>query len=198
VQRLQLAFAFGALVVASLVVSRAAPEGQDVQRVAAPTREPATMTAAPTIAPSRTPAATAAPSIAPAAPTPAAAVAPPRRDVYYVVIERYPSREILANEFGFDNTEYLDALRARGFVIPSGVRGPYPKTPHSISSTVNMDYLSFPRTSRDWGLVNSSLRNSKVAQLFKSRGYQYVLIGSGYYALRRDETADVNLVCRYC
>jgi hypothetical protein len=177
------------LAVASLLLAfETAPDERISPRIALPT--PELVAAVATVRPSPTPLATTAATAAPT-PTPA----PPLRDVYYVVIEEYPNSEILAKEYrGFDNTPYLEALRARGFVIPSRVRGPYPKTPHSISATVNMNYLSFPRTSGDFHLVNNSLQHSKIAQLFQLKGYKYVLIGSGYYALRRDKTADVNPV----
>jgi hypothetical protein len=194
-QRLQLTIALGTLVAAALLVSLDnTPPETTAPALAASTREPAT--AAPTVrlGSSPTPIATASPPTTAPAPTSTPTPAPPQRDVYYIVIERVPNAEILAKEFGFDNAPFLDELRKRGFVLPSRVRGPYPKTPHSISSTVNMNYLSFPETSGDWHLVNDSLSHSTVAQLFQRKGYLYALIGSGYYALRRDKTADINPV----
>lgn len=186
--------ALGSIAAAAVLLSvTSEPHAQAAPRIAAATRAPVPTTAVPMVNSSAAPVVTAT-LPAPAAPGASTRPAPALRDVYYIVIERYPSREILAKEFGFDNGPHLDALRQRGFVIPSRVRGPYPKTPHSISSTVNMDYLSFPRSSGDWHLVNDSLQHSKVAQEFQRKGYRYVLIGSGYYALRRDPTADVNPV----
>jgi hypothetical protein len=117
-----------------------------------------------------------------------------KRDVFYLVIEEYPNEQTLKEEYGFDNRPFLDALRKRGFYIPERMRGPYPKTPHAVSSTVNMNYLSFPKTSDNWQIVYDSLRHSKVAQEFQKLGYKYILIGSGFHAIRKDDTADVNLI----
>src|SRR5262245_46862034 len=125
--RLGIAVALDGFAVAAVLLALASAPGEHrVVRAAAPaTRAP--VSAAPTVRPSPTPPVTAPPTAA-VTPTPG----PPLRDVYYLVIEEYANREILAREYGFDNTTFLDALRKRGFVVPSRVRGPYPKTPHSI------------------------------------------------------------------
>jgi uncharacterized protein YhhL (DUF1145 family) len=125
---------------------------------------------------------------------PKAAVGTAKRDIYYLVVEEYPNERILRDVYGFDNRPFLDGLRKRGFYIPTDMRSPYPKTPHSVSATLNMEYLdSFPKDSSNWQRVYDSLKGSKVTKYLQQRGYKYYLIGSGYHAVRYDPTANVNL-----
>ena len=49
----------------------------------------------------------------PSAPPPISVVAPEHpRDIYYVILDRYANAETLQRLYGFDNTPFLDALRA--------------------------------------------------------------------------------------
>jgi hypothetical protein len=125
-----------------------------------------------------------------AAPTNTTSAAGPKRDIYYLVIEEYPNERILREDYSFDNTPFLTELRKRGFYIPEKMNGPYPKTPHAVSSTLNLNYLSFPKQSSNWQTVYDSLKGSTVQRFLQDRGYKYFLIGSGYHAIDVDPTAD--------
>jgi hypothetical protein len=134
-------------------------------------------------------------SVAPkAAATPATASAAPKRDIYFIILDRYANQQTLEENYGHDNSYFIDGLRDRGFYVASKSRGPYPKTPHSIQTTLNMELVDLPRESSDWQLVYDKLKNPKSAQFLKKRGYKYVLMGSGYHSLRDDRAADVNIV----
>lgn len=117
----------------------------------------------------------------------------PKRDIYFILLDRYPGQESLKQNYGYDNSYFIDGLRERGFYVASKSRGPYPKTPHSIQTTLNMEYVDLPKSSSDWQLVYDKLKNPKSAQFAKKRGYKYVLMGSGYHSLRSDKAADVNI-----
>jgi hypothetical protein len=118
----------------------------------------------------------------------------PKRDIYYLVLEDIGTPENMKENYGFDTTYFEDALRARGFYLPAKARGNYPKTPHAISATLNLDYLHLPKELSNWQVVYDSLKGSKAAKYLQARGYKYVLIGSQYFALHDDPSADVNFV----
>ncbi len=130
--------------------------------------------------------------------TPRATTAPVatanQRDVYFIILDRYANQQTLAENYDHDNSYFIDGLRERGFYVASKSRGPYPKTPHSIQTTLNMNYVDLPKESRDWQLVYDKLKNPRSAQFLKSKGYKYVLMGSGYHSLRSDPAADINIV----
>ena len=58
----------------------------------------------------------------------------PRRDVYLLVMDTYPSGRVLREYFGFDNRSFEDSLRALGFVLPRQVRSNYTNTVTSLPS----------------------------------------------------------------
>lgn len=117
-----------------------------------------------------------------------------QRDVYFLILDRYANQQTLAENYDHDNSYFIDGLRERGFYVASKSRGPYPKTPHSIQTTLNMEYVDLPKGSSDWQLVYDKLKNPKSARFLKSKGYKYVLMGSGYHSLREDPAANLNIV----
>jgi hypothetical protein len=131
---------------------------------------------------------------APAPTTSPTTAAGTKRDIYFIILDRYANQQTLAENYGHDNSYFIDGLRDRGFFVASKSRGPYPKTPHSIQTTLNMELVDLPKASSDWQLVYDKLKNPKSARFLKERGYSYVLMGSGYHSLRTDPAADVNIV----
>ena len=63
-------------------------------------------------------------------------------DIYYIVLDGYGREDILNEYYAYDNSEFLENLAKRGFAVPHQARSNYPKTVLSISSTLNMDYIS--------------------------------------------------------
>jgi hypothetical protein len=41
------------------------------------------------------------------------------RDIYYIILDRYPSASALQQQHGFDNNEFLDYLSGKGFFVAS-------------------------------------------------------------------------------
>ncbi len=116
------------------------------------------------------------------------------RDIYLIVPDRYPSEEVLRTYYGFDNSGFTQALGERGFYVADGATANYPKTPHSLSAALTMDYLDhLPADSGDWNIVYDLLRGSPVAEFLMEQGYTYVFIGSRYHALTADPAAHVNI-----
>ena len=65
-------------------------------------------------------------------------------DIYYIVPDAYGRADLLAEEFDFDNSAFLDALRERGFEVVDGALAHYPVTFLSVASTLDMDYVVEP------------------------------------------------------
>jgi hypothetical protein len=147
--------------------------------------------AMPAAEPAGSPAGTTSPA---AAKTPGAPDEAPKRDIFFILLDRYANQKTLEENYGYDNSYFIEGLRERGFYVASGSRSPYPKTPHSIQTTLNMEYVDLPEESSDWQLVYDKLKNPKSARFAKERGYKYVLMGSGYHSLRSDPAADINIV----
>ena len=118
-------------------------------------------------------------------------------DVYLVVFDAYARGDMLKQYNHHDNTEFLDTLRSRGFLISDKARSNYMYTRLSLSSFLNMRYLDDevkefgPNPPR--GAINPMLREFEVARRFKQLGYTYRHIGGYWHVTRSSPIADENV-----
>ena len=131
---------------------------------------------------------------------PAAAAFSDSPDVYYVILDGYAGAQALREVYGFDNSGFLDALRARGFYVADRSRSNYAQTPLSLASSTNMEYI--PGELETAGLKTKTLRplhrmieNSRVMQAFRRRGYRFVSFQSGWNVTGRNRNADWDVNC---
>jgi hypothetical protein len=119
-------------------------------------------------------------------------------DVYYLIVDRYANAKVLKEEFGFDNHEFLDFLRAKGFYIADDSRCNYPQTHMSLASSLNMDYIDRAQGERSVGpsFIYRILKDSRVLCLFKSLGYTSIHLGSWFEGTAFNPYADLNLAGR--
>jgi hypothetical protein len=62
-------------------------------------------------------------------------------DVYHIVLDRYAGSTALEDVYDFDNEPFLTALEAQGFTVARHAHANYIKTPFSLASSLNMEYL---------------------------------------------------------
>lgn len=102
-------------------------------------------------------------------------------DIYYIIPDSYARADVLERFFGFDNADFLTALRERGFYIADESRSNYVQTALSLASSLNMDYLeATPADAGDRDALEQLLRHSKVRQSLAEMGYRVVAFESGY------------------
>lgn len=103
-------------------------------------------------------------------------------DIYYIILDAYARQDVLQNRFGFDNSDFIDGLRARGFYIAQDSRSNYLTTKLSLSSSLNMDYLEEPeglRSERDEKFT-MLIRENEVRKQLEEIGYSMVSTTSSY------------------
>ncbi len=118
-------------------------------------------------------------------------------DVYYFILDSYGRRDGLAQAYGFDNTEFLNALEERGFYVAKCSQSNYVRTEISLASSLNMMYLQelddeFSPDSIARRTLWNSLKHSAVRYNFESMGYTTVNFATGF-AWNELEDADVFL-----
>ena len=118
-----------------------------------------------------------------------------KRDVYYIVLDRYANDDQLREVYDFDNSDFLRALEQRGFSIPTGAYSNYPRTAHSLSSSMNLDYLESlangsEKPSGDWLPIYRMIEQSVVAKFFRREGYVFTFLGSWWEPTRKNVLAD--------
>lgn len=140
---------------------------------------------------------TAAPAPTPSATAPLANdTSAPKRDVYYLVMDRYGSDLSLDLRFGSVN-RLTPWLRDHGFTVLEDSHANYVRTALSMVTTLNVGHLP------DLGIGNgptdpritpiyAHLQGPWVARQFQALGYRYLHVGSWWEPTRIDPTADVN------
>jgi hypothetical protein len=118
-------------------------------------------------------------------------------DIYYFIFDRYGSQSVLADYYGFDNSDLIGFLEGKGFYVASDSHANYLKTAHSVASTFHMGYLDFlaeDQRSRigDWHPIYDILRDHNVGRLLKSNGYKFIQIGAWWGPTQHNPYADEN------
>ena len=141
---------------------------------------------------------TVAPGVAEAAGAePVTASAGRRPDIYYIILDSYPSERSLREFYGVDNAPFVDGLRSRGFYVASESKSNYGATLLSLGSSLNMthlDEMTAPyRETSDRTVMMDAVRNSAVVRVLRERGYRFVNIASGYSGTDPMPSADVQM-----
>jgi hypothetical protein len=120
-----------------------------------------------------------------------------KRDVYWLVFDRYGSDRSLELAYDIDN-DLTPWLVDQGFDVLADSHANYIRTVLSMSTTVQMSHLeriaaSQGAASRDLAPVIEGLQDPPVARQFKALGYRYLHVGVHHDPTRADRGADVNL-----
>lgn len=118
-----------------------------------------------------------------------------KRDIYYLIFDRYASGSVLDELYGFDNSDFLRSLERRGFYVAESA-GNHQRTAHSLASSLNMTYLNYLEDrypdSGDYGPLYRMLKNFKVGAFLRSLGYTHHHVGSWWNPTQSVPSADVN------
>jgi hypothetical protein len=120
------------------------------------------------------------------------------RDIYYIILDRYPSAGALEEQHGFDNSEFLDYLSSKGFFVASESHANYAFTAYSLASSLNMMHLDrlgqeVGEDSTDKEPLHALIQDYEVWRLLKPLGYEYIHFGSWWEPTRRNKFADINV-----
>jgi hypothetical protein len=106
-------------------------------------------------------------------------------DVYYIILDAYARQDVLLDLYGYDNSQWLDDLRAMGFYIGDESLSNYEQTALSITSALSMDYLQtavddLESERTDYVQMLPVLKHSIVRNLLESLGYKTAAFATGY------------------
>lgn len=119
-------------------------------------------------------------------------------DIYYVILDAYGSQGALEEFYGFDNSEFLDSLRDRGFFVPADTLGNYFETFLSLAASLNMLHMDFLREdpgpdSSDRSTPYRMIQDTAVFRFLNSRGYKTVFFASGWSGTSHNRGADLTI-----
>ena len=104
-------------------------------------------------------------------------------DVYYLVLDGYSRKDVLAELYEYDNSAFLSDLDTRGFYVAHDSTSNYMQTLHSLASALNFEYLherlgqqlqGYPDTK----FVRELLSFNRLTRFLKTQDYSIVEVGS--------------------
>jgi hypothetical protein len=108
-----------------------------------------------------------------------------RADIYYIVLDGYGRSDVLDELYNYDNSDFLEFLRSRGFYVAENSRSNYNQTVLSLASSLNMEYVNyftelFGADSKERYELAQEIKNNRIRYLLQAEGYQFVAFESGY------------------
>lgn len=107
---------------------------------------------------------------------PQMSAAAPRQDmpdIYYIILDMYPSSDALKEYFQFDNGDFISSLKSRGFYVAQKSLAFSFNTMQSIASALNMTtdarLLDEPEE-----VTARIIKMSIVPEIFRSQAYEFV------------------------
>lgn len=103
-------------------------------------------------------------------------------DIYYLILDAYGRADMLRELYGFDNQSFLDYLSQKGFYIASESFTNYTQTYYSIPSSLNFDFVNFPKGKISGQVYISNLmRENNIMRVLQQCGYITVGFKSGFF-----------------
>jgi hypothetical protein len=112
-------------------------------------------------------------------------------DIYYIILDAYAREDMLAELFGYDNSDFIQSLEKMGFYIAKDSQTNYPNTVLSLSSSMNMVHIDtipdqlhdIVGDVKDWGVYRTAsllIKQNLIGQILQEQGYKSVVFESGY------------------
>ena len=119
-----------------------------------------------------------------------------RPTIYYLVMDAYTSNGVLKEYFDFDNSEFTNYLKEKGFYVADNAISNYGQTVLSIPSALNMSYLDSivdvlgeDHKSR-WPMADV-LNNNRVLNILRGQGYKSISFDASMFEVVYLKDADV-------
>ncbi len=132
-----------------------------------------------------------------------------RPDIYYIILDEYASLDQIKEDYGYDNTQFAERLKRKGFVIAKNSTTKYASTSYSLCESLNMgkfeqvnsNISSFSSIiAKKLGFIKEKdklilerIRYNNVVGVLKHLGYKYVHFGSWWRETKYNKNADKNV-----
>lgn len=125
----------------------------------------------------------------------------PPPDIYWIILDRYGSEDVVRQYYDHDISTSVDQLRERGFYVADEATANYLKTYPSLVSARNMEYLDGEElraraaTTDDWSPLYRDFSTSfPLLEFLRPLGYRFIYSGSHWEYTASHNEADVNYV----
>ncbi len=100
-------------------------------------------------------------------------------DIYYIILDTYSRSDILKSEYKYDNSEFINYLKSKGFYIAECSKANYNQTNLSLYLSLNMEYLKDP-SKLEVTSLGKGIRHNPIRQILEGLGYKTVAFETGY------------------
>lgn len=112
-------------------------------------------------------------------------------DIYYIITDAYSRGDYLLSNYGYDNSQFLDALEEMGFYVARCSQSNYAQTDLSLASSLNLSYLEtlgdeFRVGNTDKRGLDRLIREGLVLRELKALGYAVVAFETGFFFTQLD------------
>jgi len=119
-------------------------------------------------------------------------------DIYYIILDRYARADVLKENYGYDNSEFINYLESKGFYVASQSYANYPRTWTSLASSLNMKHLTYleDELGEDFQSrkpVYEMIQDYEVWRFLKARGYRFIHFGDWVSFTAKNRFADENV-----
>jgi hypothetical protein len=119
-------------------------------------------------------------------------------DIYFIILDAYAREDILRELYNFDNSEFLNFLKGRGFYIANEATSNYCQTGLSLGACFNLSYLDglvkqIGQYSMNHDPLENIIERSLVLNYLKKHGYKIVAFASDRPETKLQNAADTYL-----
>ena len=118
-------------------------------------------------------------------------------NIIYIVPDRYGGIDQLKDYFGYDNSNFINALEDRGFIIGKDSRSNYPRTYASLLSTLNSSYIEASDTKNTRRLAYPAITNSYAYTNLHKLGYELYNLNNWWEGTRSISNEEFNFYHEY-
>jgi hypothetical protein len=109
-------------------------------------------------------------------------------NIYQIVLDGYAREDVLRDFHHYDNRDFLNYLRAKGFQVAPKAKANYAQTALSLASTLNLDYLDHiadevGRDRRDLKPLADAISRSRLFAFLRRHGYRIVAFAAEWRAV---------------
>lgn len=116
-------------------------------------------------------------------------------DIYYIILDGYARNDVLRETYNYNNEEFLNNLRSRGFFIAKQSKSNYAQSCLSVASSLNFKYINFLektlKNSDNRDILAEMTSNNDVMKSLKEYGYEIIQFPLGYFCIGVSPLADV-------
>ena len=117
-------------------------------------------------------------------------------DIYYIITDEYASLDTLRDYFGYENKEFVNFLKEKGFIVPPKSRSNYHNTLLSLASSLNLKYVNYlseaiNSPSRPYRIPQKMIEDNEAMLFLKTQGYKFITFSSGWAITNFNRNADI-------